>query len=166
MEARWRRLREDPKLQTWLPAGVLGGSSGALAVGWLLWGPPRLLNSSLCFVMTGPLAVLAFLVVCSSGISFVILLQRSIKTVRRYTRPMSVSMYEPPEPIIEVDVVAWPHPGCGLLIYIPLILLSGGVSLPWFWFGTRHTPAVPLVLLLVIGMSVGIWVAKREVRHW
>jgi len=166
MREQWRRLREDPKLQTWLPAGLLGGSSGALAVGWLLWGPPKLLNSSLCFLMTAPLAVLAFMVVCSLGISFVILLQRSIKAARRYTRPLSVSMYEPPEPIIEVDVVAWPHPGCGLLIYIPLILLSGGASLPWFWFGIRHTPAVPLVLLLVIGMPVGIWVAKREVQHW
>jgi len=166
MKAHWRRLREDPKLKIWLPAGLLGGSSGALAVGWLLWGPPRLLNSSLCFVVTGPLAVLALLFVSSMGISFVILLQRLIKAVRQYTRPLSVSMYEPTEPIIEMEVVAWPHPGCGLLIYIPLILLSGGASLPWFWFGVRHTPVVPLLLLLVIGVPVGIWIAKREVRHW
>jgi len=166
MEAQWRRLREDPKLQTWLPAGLLGGSSGALAVGWLLWGAPRLLNSSLCFVITGPLAVLAFLFVCSLGISFVILLQRLIKAIRQATRPLSVSMYEPAEPIIEMEIVAWPHPGCGLLIYIPLILLSGGASLPWFWFGIRHTPFVPLLLLLVTGMPVGTWIAKREVKHW
>ena len=166
MKTQWRRLREDPKLQTWLPAGLLGGSSGALAVGWLLWGPPGLLNSSLCFVMTGPLAILAFLIVCSLGISFVILVQRSIKAIRQYTRPMSVSMYEPVEPIIEMEVVAWPHPGCGLLIYIPLILLSGGASLPWFWFGIRTTPIVPLLLLLVIGVPIGIWIAKREATYW
>ena len=166
MRARWRRLREDPKLRIWLPAGLLGGSSGGLAVGWLLWGSPRLLNSSLCFIITGPVVLLAFLLVCSMGISFVILLQRSIKAVRQTTRPLSVSMYEPAEPIIEMEVVAWPHPGCGLLIYIPLILLSGGVSLPWFWFGIRHTPVASLLLLLAIGVPVGIWIAKREVRHW
>mgnify|MGYP001091226618 CR=1 FL=1 len=166
MKARWRRLREDPKLQIWLPAGLLGGSSGALAVGWLLWGPPRLLNSSLCFVITGPLAILALLFVSSMGISFVILLQRLFKAVRQTMRPLSVSMYEPAEPLIEMEVVAWPHPGCGLLIYIPMILLSGGASLPWFWFGIRHTPVVPLLLLLVIGVPTGLWIAKREARYW
>jgi len=166
MKAQWRRLREDPKLQIWLPAGLLGGSSGALAVGWLLWGPPSLLTSSLCFVITGPLAILAFLLVCSLGVSFVILLQRSIKAIRQTVRPLSVSMYEPVDPIIEMEVVAWPHPGCGLLMYIPLILLSGGASLPWFWFGIRHTPVVPLLLLVVIGIPVGLWIAEREARYW
>ena len=166
MKAWWLRLREDPKLRTWLPAGLLGGSSGALAIGWLLWGPPGLLNSSLCVVVTGPLVILAMLLVSSMGVSFVILVQRWIKAVRRYTRPLSVSMYEPPEPMIEMDILAWPHPGCGLLIYIPLILLSGGASLPWFWFGIRHTPVVPLLLLLAIGVPAGIWIAKREARHW
>ena len=166
MKARRLRLLDDPDVQTWLPAGLLGGSSGALAVGWLLWGPPELLNSSLCVVVTGPLVILTMVLVSSMGISFVILVQRCIKAVRQYTRPLSISMYEPPEPMIEMDILAWPHPGCGLLVYIPMILLSGGASLPWFWFGIRHTPVVPLLLLLVIGMPVGVWIARREVRHW
>lgn len=166
LKARWRRLQDDPYLWEWLPSGVLGGLSGGAVVAWLLFGSPSLLTAQICFVFVLPVLALAYLLVVALGITLVMLTRRSIKAIRRMRTPASVAMWEPPEPMVELDAFAWPHPGCGIALYVPLILVSGAGSLTWFYLGFRQVPFWWMIGAMVLGLPLAIRMARKEAKVW
>lgn len=156
-----RALRRHAKVWTWLPAGLFGGAAGGMAAAWLLWGLPELWITALC--LTGKVGAVGLVggVVCVMGSLFVITGQRIYRAVRYLVQPPVVTMYEPPEPIPESELFT--NPGCGLLVMVPILLLSGVLSLPWFWLGPTQVDAGPLLVSTLLGLPVGLFVARREV---
>jgi hypothetical protein len=147
-----------------LPAGVYGGIAGGFAAAWLLWGAPRLLSQALCLLVKVPLTLLVLAFVATFGCTLVLMTQTLIRGLRYLYRP-PMSMYEPMEPIPELQLVEWPNPGCGLLLLVPIILLSALLSLPWFWFGPRQVPVGRLLLSAVVGLPVGLAIARLETNR-
>lgn len=163
---RWYRLRYDPNLGMWLRPGLYGGLSGGAAVAWSLWGWPDLLQRGVCFVFWVPLAIVAFLFVCAMGVSLVLFVQRLIKAIRRLTMSPAVAMWEPMDPMVELDLFAWPHPGCGLALYVPLILLSAICSVTPIVLAFLQAPIWRVLLLMFFGVPFGIWMARSESKSW
>jgi hypothetical protein len=164
--ARLQQLRHDPYLWDWLPAGLLGGMSGGAIVAWLIWGSPRLLRGSLCFVFAAPLLVFAYLFAAAMGITFVILTQRTVKVIRRLTTPPSLMIWEPPDPMVELDAIAWPHPGCGIALYAPLILISALGSLVWFYLGFGQVRLWWMIGAMLLGLPPALKIAYGEIKRW
>lgn len=161
--SRLRRARQrHVAVWTWLPAGLYGGAAGGMAGAWLLWGLPALVAAGLC--MPGKVVVVGLvgLVVAVMGSFFVITAQRIYRAVRYLVQPPVVTMYEPPEPIPEFELFT--NPGCGLSVMVPMLLISGALSLPWFWLGLTQVDAVPLLVSVLLGLPVGLLIARREVE--
>jgi hypothetical protein len=113
-----------------------------------------------------PILVGAYFLVTALGITLVMLVRRSVKAIRRLRTPPAIAMWEPPEPMVELDMLAWPHPGCGIALYLPLILLGGAGSLIWFYLGFRQVRFWPMVGTMVAGLPVGLRMARAEARTW
>ncbi|MGC9348118.1 MAG: hypothetical protein ACP5JG_08285 [Anaerolineae bacterium] len=159
------RFRRGSSLWHWLPAGVYGGVAGGFAAAWLLWGGPRLLSQALCLLVKVPLTLLMLAFVATFGCTLVLMTQTLIRGIRHMRRP-PISMYEPIEPIPELQLVQWPHPGCGLFFLVPIVLLSALFSLPWFWFAPRQVPVGRLLLSAVVGLPVGLAIARHETKQF
>jgi|GEM_PF-4025010 len=149
-------------LPLWVIAGIFGGISGGLAVAWLLWGRPHLLSSALCFLVKIGASGLLWLIACAGGCSFILTTHNLIKAIRQLTRPASI--YEPVEPIPELEILSWPHPGCGLLIYAPLLGLTAAVSLPWFYLSLRQVPLIFALLSAFLGITGGLLLMHGEAK--
>jgi hypothetical protein len=156
-----RYLQRHVGMWAWLPAGLYGGASGGMAAAWLLWGLPELIISGLCLIGKIMVIGLVGLVVCVMGCLFVITGQRLYKAIRYLVQPPMVAMYEPQEPIPEFELFA--NPGCGLSLMVPILLISGALSLPWFWLGPTQVDVVPLLVATFLGLPVGLLIARREV---
>lgn len=166
VKQRLQRLLRDPNLWEWLPSGLLGGLSGGAAVAWLLWGAPKLLTAQICFVFVVPLLVGTYFLVTALGITLVMLTRRTVKAIRRIRTPAAIAMWEPPEPMVELDAFGWPHPGCGIAMYLPLILISAAGSLVWFYLGFWQVPFWRMVAAMVLGLPLAIRMARGEARVW
>jgi hypothetical protein len=160
------RSRTILPLSRWLPAGIYGGITGGFGAAWLLWGNPRLLTRPLCILIKAPIAVAVFIGVMTMGCTFVLSGQTLVRGIRRIIEPQPIGMlmYEPEEPIPEMELIRWPHPGCGLLSILPIMLIGGAFSLPWLWFAPRQVPIGWLILSGVIGLPFGLVIARQEAQ--
>ena len=160
----WEAARSwfDDEPGRWVPAGLFGGAAGACAAAWLLWGATGLLDA-LCFPLNGLAVGLLYAIACVGGYSFIGTLQHLVRAIRHLRRPPTLSYYEPPsERFPELEIIGGPHPGCGLLMLVPILLLGLVVSLPWFWLALRFVPPGRLVLALLLGLPPGLLLARRE----
>jgi hypothetical protein len=153
----------------WVPAGLFGGAAGACAAAWLLWGAVDLFGGfagTVCFPLYLLGIALLYLIACVGGYSFISTLQHVVRAIQHLRRPPVYAYYEPPsESFPELEVIGGPHPGCGLLLWGPILLLGLAVSLPWFWFALHTVPPGRLVLALLLGLPPGLVIARRETRR-
>ncbi len=152
-------------LPVWVAPGLLGGACGGSAAAWLLWGWPGLLRRGICFPLALLLAALGFALGSAAGLSLVLTAQTVVKAIRRLRRPTYFAMYEPQEPIPELEVMSWPSPGCGLWMLVPILGISAVTSIPWLWFAFRHLPVWLWLLSMVLGLPWGLLMARSEVRR-
>lgn len=154
-----------PPLWRWLPSGIYGGITGGFATAWLLWGPPRLLTRALCFLIKVPIAFVMLLGVTTMGCTFILSGHTLIRGIWRLIRPRPpMMMYEPEEPILEMELIQWPHPGCGLFFILPILFIAGAASVPWLWFAPRQVPLGWLALSALVGMPLGLATARQEAQ--
>jgi hypothetical protein len=154
--------RTTTPLWRWLPAGIFGGISGGFGTAWLLWGAPRLLMRSICILIKIPLVIAVLALVTTMGCTFALSLHTLIRGIRQLIRPRRLSLYEPYDPIPEMEMFPWPHPGCGLLLVLPILLIAGVVSVPWLWLGPTQVPIGWLLLSAVVGLPLGLAIARQE----
>lgn len=154
----------DEDARIWLPTGIVGGAAGGCAVAWLLWGSPHLLSGTLCFPISALVLLLLYAIACAGGCSLILTVRMLARAIRQLTRPPSpyMAVLEPPETFPELNLVSWPHPGCGLIIYVPIIAVSAAAALPWFWLAFREVAPGRLLIAIALGLPLGIVMARRE----
>ena len=159
-----KRHRQTVPRERWLTAGIFGGITGGFGTAWLLWGAPRLLTRAFCSLVKIPVAIGMLVMVTTMGCSFILVGQTFIQGIQRIIRPQPMAMFEPQEPIPELELIQWPHPGCGLLFMVPVLMIAGAGSVPWLWFAPQQVPLGWLLLSAVVGLPVGLWIARQEIQ--
>jgi hypothetical protein len=150
----------------WVPAGLVGGAAGAFAVAWLLWGSARQFWNAICFPMNVLGLVVLYLVAAVGAYSFIATLQHMVRAIRHLRRPSIYAYYEPPsEQFPELEIIAGRYRGCGLLILVPILLLTLAVSLPWFLLAPSSVPPDQLLLAVLLGLPPGVIIARQEARR-
>ncbi len=157
-------VESAPPLWRWLPAGIFGGVTGGFGTAWLLWGAPRLLTRSLCFLIKIPVALVMLIGVTTMGCTFILSGHTLIRGILRLIRPRPPLMYEPQEPILEMELIQWPHPGCGLFFILPILFIAGAISVPWLWFAPQQVPLGWLLLSGLVGLPLGLATAIQEAQ--
>ena len=158
---RW--LGESP--MQWLPAALFGAVAGGCAAAWMLWTTVNFLGGSICFPLNLVAAALLYGLACVGGYSFISSVQHVVRAIRHLRQPAVFAYYEPPsEKFPELELIGGPR-GCGLVIYIPIILLSLAISAPWFWIGPASVPLGRLLLTILIGLPAGLLLARGEHRR-
>jgi hypothetical protein len=164
---RWAGLRrwlgESPG--QWLPGALFGAVAGGCAAAWVLWGAVNILGGPICFPMNLLAAAFLYVLACVGGFSFIASVQHVVRAIRHLRQPAVFAYYEPPsEKFPELELIGGP-PGCGLVIYIPIVLLSMAISVPWFWIGPASVPLGRLLLTILIGLPAGLLLARAEHRR-
>lgn len=149
----------------WVPAGIFGGITGGFGTAWLLWGAPSLLTRMFCFLFKVPIVLLMLVLVATMGCSFIIVGRTLVLGIRRLVRPQPLMSYEPQEPIPELQLIQRPHPGCGLVFLVPILLIAGAGSVPWLWIAPQQVPLGRLLLSAAVGVPVGLAIAWQEVKR-
>jgi hypothetical protein len=54
------------------------------------------------------------------------------------------------------------NPGCGLALMVPIILMSAGLTFPWFWLALRQVSIGRVLIVVAVGVPIGLYVAHRE----
>jgi hypothetical protein len=163
--ARLRMLRDDPQLWEWLAAGLVGGLTGGAATAWLFWGWPNLLRDGVCFIFWLAAGAAMFAFTCAMGVSAALLIRLLVKAIRRLRTPPAYAMWEPPEPVPEIDLGLFSHPGCAVGLYLPLILLSGVLSLVCIVLAFRQVPVGRVVVMVVLGLPFGLAMARSDIKR-
>ncbi len=164
----WEKLRrwagESPG--RWLPAGAFGGVAGGCAAAWVLWGSAELIGGPICFPLNLVAAGLLYLLAAVGGYSFISSMQHVIRAIRYLRRPPVYAYYEPPsEKFPELQIIGGPFPGCGLVIFLPILVLGLVISVPWFWVAAVSVPPGRLLLAVLLGLPPGIKIARGEARR-
>jgi len=162
LSERWRRLLHDPELWTWLPAGLVGSVTGGAGVAWLFWGWPNLLGGGTCFPLWLVLGVVAFAFACAAGAGLVFLIQWLVKVLRRLRMPPALAMWEPVEPVAELDQGIVSTPGCAVALYMPLICVCGAVALGLVILAFSQVAFWRVIGLMVLGLPFGLAMARSE----
>ncbi len=165
LSERWRRLWQAPELWTWLPAGLAGGITGGAGVAWVFWGWPNLLGSGTCFPLWLVLGVVAFAFACAAGAGVVFLIQWLVKILRRFRTPPALAMWEPAEPVAELDQGIVSTPGCAVALYLPLICVCGAVALGLVILALWHVAFWRVIGLMALGLPFGVAMARAESRR-
>jgi len=159
---RCRRLWHDPELWTWLPAGLVGGITGGAGVAWLFWGWPDLLERNTCFALWLSLGAIVAIFACAAGAGLVFLIQWLVKVMRRLRTSPALAMWEPPEPVAELDQGVVSTPGCAVALYLPLISLCGAISLGLVALAFWQVPFWRVIGMMALGLPFGIAMARSE----
>lgn len=152
---------------TWLPASLFGGAAGGCAAAWLVWGSADLLNLAIC----GPFQWLAlltlYLIATAGGYSLIASAIYVARAIRYLRRPPAYLMYEAvaeEAQFPELQIVEG-RPGCGLALYVPILLVGAAVSLPWYVLALRSVPVGRLVLALLLGLPGSFLMARYEAQR-
>ncbi|MCU0522774.1 MAG: hypothetical protein MUF84_19060 [Anaerolineae bacterium] len=162
LRERWGRLRDDPQLWEWLPAGIVGGISGGAGVAWLFWGWPNLLGSGACFALWVTLGAIMFIFACAAGVGLVFLTKWLVRILRRLRTPPALAMWEPVEPVAELDSGIISTPGCAMALYLPLICLCGAAALGLAVLAFWQVAAWRVILLIAAAIPLGMVMARSE----
>ncbi len=160
-----RRLRDDPELRSWLPAGLVGALIGGCGVAWLFWGWPHLLRDGVCFVFWLGAGAAALALCCGMGVSLVLLTQWLLKALRRLRPPSPYAMWEPADPVPEIDLGVLSEPGCAVALYLPLIVMTGAFSVGCVVLALRQVSIWRVIAMVVLSLPVGVAMARSEIRR-
>jgi len=165
LTGRLRRLRDDPELRSWLPAALVGALVGGCGVAWLFWGWPHLLRDGVCFVFWLGAGAAALALCCGMGVSLVILTQWLLKALRRLRPPPAYAMWEPVDPVPEIDMGVLSEPGCAVALYLPLIVMTGAFALGCVVLALRQVSVGRVIAMVVLSLPVGVAMARSETRR-
>ncbi len=162
---RLRRLRDDPELRSRLPAALVGALVGGCGVAWLFWGWPLLLRDGVCFVFWLGAGAAMLALCCGVGVSLVMLTQWLLKALRRLRQPPLYAMWEPADPVPEIDLGVLSEPGCAVALYLPLIVMTGGFSVGCVVLALAQVSLGRVIAMVVLSLPVGVAMARSETRR-
>ena len=101
----------------------------------------------------------------TGGAGVVFLIQWLVKILRRFRTPPALAMWEPAEPVAELDQGIVSTPGCAVALYLPLICVCGAVALGLVILALWHVAFWRVIGLMALGLPFGVAMARAESRR-